>query len=205
MQLSTSDDYDEDPAATISLTLIPSLTVPPGVPEPVRSPEPADAGGGEGEAKDEMGNRAPSTPIQSLFAAISACANLHPDPVTPNNDHEDGDEGMSMGPPVMFEGGVGYECTHPTQTQESGLPPPMPGSGGWITAENVGDFFDEEGNFRGRVQVGGLGPGAGSVRGWEEGVDGEGGVDADAEREGEGQENGRGDGLGEETKWRRTG
>lgn len=26
----------------------------------------------------------------------------------------------------------------------------MPGSGGWITAENVEQFFDEEGNWRGR-------------------------------------------------------
>ena len=66
-----------------------------------------------------------------------------------------------------------------------GLPPPMPGSGGWITAENVGEFFDEEGNWRGR---GGLGAGAGSVRGREEGEEG-----------GDGE-----DGDGEETKWRRT-
>ena len=55
-----------------------------------------------------------------------------------------------------------------------GLPPPVPGSGGWITAENVGEFFDEEGGWRG----------AGRVRGREEGEEGE--------------------GDGEETKWRRT-
>lgn len=68
----------------------------------------------------------------------------------------------------------------------------MPGSGGWITAENVGDFFDEEGNWRGGeeftanevlgVPGAGLGEGAGSVRGREEG-----------------------EGLEDETKWRRTG
>lgn len=73
----------------------------------------------------------------------------------------------------------------------------MPGSGGWITAENVSDFFDEEGNWRGGeewtesevlgVPGGGLGEGAGSVRAREEGAEG----DALGEE-------------GDETKWRRT-
>lgn len=196
MQVSTSDDYDPD--ATISLTLIPSLTVPPGIPEPVRSPDPTVADLLTGEAEPEMGTREPQSPIQSLFAAVSACANLHPDPVTPNG--EDGDEDVGGGPPVMFEGGVGYESTRTGM----GLPPPVPGSGGWITAENVGEFFDEEGNFRGGVQGGGLGPGAGSVRGREEEVGGEEGRWEDADGEGEREGNGSGNGPGEETKWRRT-
>lgn len=78
----------------------------------------------------------------------------------------------------------------------TGLPPPMPGSGGWITADNVGDFFDEEGNWRGGeeftesevlgVPGAGLGEGAGSVRSREIGE-------------------GDGEGLQDETKWRRTG
>ena len=72
-----------------------------------------------------------------------------------------------------------------------GLPPPVPGSGGWITAENMGEFFDEEGNWRGE----GLGPGAGRVRTADE-VDGE-------EVNGDGDEEEEGDGDGE-TKWRRT-
>jgi len=66
----------------------------------------------------------------------------------------------------------------------------MPGSGGWITAENVSEYFDEEGNWRGARE--GLGEGAGSVRRREEDdgeVNGHGGVE---EME------------GEETKWRRT-
>ncbi len=77
-----------------------------------------------------------------------------------------------------------------------GLPPPMPGSGGWITAENVGEFFDEEGYWRGGEEFSasevlglpgtGLGEGAGSVRGREEGE-------------------GDGEGVEDETKWRRTG
>lgn len=199
MQISTSDGYDDhDEDATISMTLIPSLTVPPGMPEPVRSPEPAVATLLADEAHtDGVGRRPPETPIQSLFAAISACANLHPDPVDADAD---GDEEMGH-PPIMVEGGVGYESTH-TGT-EIGLPPPMPGSGGWITAENVGEFFDEEGNFRGQGG-GGLGPGAGVVRGREE--DGEEGRWEDAGREGEGEGNGVGEGMedGEETKWRRT-
>ncbi len=69
-----------------------------------------------------------------------------------------------------------------------GLPPPMPGSGGWITAENVGEFFDEDGNWKGSEgggEEGGLGEGAGRVR------------ERDEEEPGEGD--------GEETKWTRTG
>jgi chloride channel, nucleotide-sensitive, 1A len=42
-----------------------------------------------------------------------------------------------------------------------------PGATGWITADNMEDFMDENGNFRGTV-IGGegeeLGPGAGTVR-----------------------------------------
>jgi len=70
-----------------------------------------------------------------------------------------------------------------------GFPPPMPGSGGWITSENMGNFFDEEGNWRG----GELGAGAGAVRERGEG-----------QGEGEGEGEGRGiDGEEEEAKRRR--
>ena len=67
-----------------------------------------------------------------------------------------------------------------------GLPPPMPGGGGWITAENVGDFFDEDGNWKGEGEAPSLGGGAGLVRGRED------------------EEDGNGAGDGEERKWRRT-
>lgn len=70
----------------------------------------------------------------------------------------------------------------------------MPGSGGWITAENVGDFFDEEGNFRAGES---LGEGAGRVRGREDDEDNDRGVEG-ANGNGENHET-------EETKWRRTG
>jgi len=106
------------------------------------------------------------TPIQELYAAVSACADLHPDP---SSD----DEGAE---------------------QE-----PMPGAGGWITSENMHEFFDEEGNLRAPNGVtvlggeednpaeGGLGAGAGTIRTADDFEDAdEGAVD------------------GDETKWRRT-
>lgn len=167
MQISTAadafDDHDRD--ATLSLTVVPAQRAPP----------PA-APAGPPTTEEE---------IQALFFAVSTCSNLHPDAV--DQESMDGEEGGWMdtdndwdGNGVVAEGEAGH----------GGLPPPMPGSGGWITAENVGEFFDGEGNWRGR----GLGPGAGVVRGRGEG-EGEG-----EELDGEGEE-----GAGEETKWRRTG
>jgi chloride channel, nucleotide-sensitive, 1A len=64
-------------------------------------------------------------------------------------------------------------------------PPPFPGSGGWITAENVGEYFDAEGNWIRDAPENGqiLGEGAGRVRTREEmdgdGVNGHGGQDSD--------------------------
>ncbi|KFY10303.1 hypothetical protein V491_07725 [Pseudogymnoascus sp. VKM F-3775] len=56
---------------------------------------------------------------------------------------------------IVFEGSVGYEGISGLPGVVSlpgneGLPPPFPGSGGWITAENVGDFFTPEGAWIGR-------------------------------------------------------
>lgn len=44
-----------------------------------------------------------------------------------------------------------------------------PGATGWITADNMDEFTDESGNFMGTV-IGGeeLGPGAGTVRQWND-------------------------------------
>ena len=76
--------------------------------------------------------------------------------------------------------------------RDGGLPPAMPGSGGWITAENVHEYFDEDGNWIGgeEEEEGGveLGEGAGTVHAREEeGVeavngDGEGEVEGEAKR-----------------------
>lgn len=71
-----------------------------------------------------------------------------------------------------------------------------PGATGWITADNMDDFVDEEGNFRGTVigseavePENSLGPGAGTVR----------------PREEEGEEHANGvNGVDGETKWQRT-
>ena len=96
----------------------------------------------------------------------------------------------------MFEGDTDEPYTALTSFggQQTALPPPMPGSGGWITAENVGEYFDEEGNWRGQS----LGEGAGSVRRRDE-EDIADGMESGEEAEGDNA------GDGEETKWRRTG
>lgn len=66
----------------------------------------------------------------------------------------------------------------------------MPSAGGWITSENLGEYFDENGNF---IGGGKLGAGAGTVRPREE----------DEDMDGRnGHENA--EEAAEETKWRRT-
>ena len=96
----------------------------------------------------------------------------------------------------MFEGNASGPFTTVSDTggQQTALPPPLPGSGGWITAENVGEYFDEAGNWRDQS----LGEGAGSVRRRED-DDGADGIEGEAAVEGNGVDG------GEETKWRRTG
>lgn len=115
---------------------------------------------------------------QALFTALSECSNLHPDPT--NEDDEDGEEGSVLMNAGLVQAG----------SASGGLPPAMPGSGGWITAENMHEYIDAEGNFIGGDVDGeeteDLGPGAGTVRAREEDADGQ------------------GEGDGEETKWRRT-
>lgn len=173
LQIQTSSPTfdDHDPDSTISLSLIPSITA-----AAPRSDAPAPASG-EGQ---------PSDPTSALYAALSACANLHPDPAS-------GSEGADAeDPTIMFEGDVdqdGYTFTDPPAGGLGGLPPPMPGSGGWITAENVGEFFDEEGNWKGEGEAPRLGEGAGMVRGRDDEDD---------------EDDVVGEGDGEETKWRRT-
>ncbi|RDW61880.1 Voldacs domain-containing protein [Aspergillus mulundensis] len=114
--------------------------------------------------------------IQKLYDAVSACANLHPDPV----EEEEQDAGA-------FASGLVF----PGAGEDGGLPPPVDGSSGWITADNMHEFFDEEGNWIGEGDgpsfpgMGtGLGPGAGTVRGRseegeEQGADGEAGANED--------------------------
>lgn len=110
-----------------------------------------------------------------IFKQISACSNLHPDP-TNEDDEADEDDDFDR---IVFEGNVegnaGGDAVEglPGVFQgdlNGGLPPPMPGSSGWITAENVDDFFDANGNWIGGEEgvSGELGDGAGRVRGHDE-------------------------------------
>ncbi|CAK7205046.1 hypothetical protein SEUCBS139899_007810 [Sporothrix eucalyptigena] len=77
----------------------------------------------------------------------------------------EGEDGASLEPIEGFRG-VFRSGNDAAVASLSDLPPPMPGSGGWITAENAHEFFDEDGNWRGRG--GSLGEGAGRVRGRDE-------------------------------------
>jgi chloride channel, nucleotide-sensitive, 1A len=103
----------DDEIQTVDLTIIPSDVTYPTAEELTTSSE-------------------PSSSTFLLFEALSACANLHPDPASPGSDGE-------------------HE--------------PAPGTGGWITAENMSDYLDADGNFMG---IPSLGPGAGVVHAREE-------------------------------------
>jgi nucleotide-sensitive chloride channel 1A len=100
----------DDEIQTVDLTIIPTDVTYPTAEETTNST-----------------SETPS-PTTLLFDALSACANLHPDPASPGSDEEDEE--------------------------------PAPGAGGWITAENMADFMDADGNF---IGISPLGPGAGVI------------------------------------------
>lgn len=165
LQSSGSPHDDHDPESTLELTLIPALH-----PQPAGAPP-------SPPAEPEL------SPTQALYAALRDGADMWPD----LGDEDDGER-----PAIMFDVDGSSEAAGDGAVD--GLPPPMPGSGGWITSANVGEFFDEEGNWRGREAgarpdgANELGEGAGIVRPRED-------DDHDGETE---RVN------GEETKWRRT-
>ncbi|KKZ58997.1 hypothetical protein EMCG_00862 [[Emmonsia] crescens] len=203
MQLATdSNDNQEDEDMEEDSTC---LTIVP--PPPQSQPQPQAHG--QQQQQDELlteeeENKPSQTPTQDLFAAVSACSNLHPDPTSQHGSDEEGDVDMQGDRTQQLDGSILYQNGLIIPGNNAGgLPPAMPGSGGWITAENVHEYFDEEGNWKGGdgnedegegPGEGSLGPGAGTVRPREErvGENTEGGADAGA---GEGEE---------ETKWRRT-
>lgn len=87
---------------------------------------------------------------QQLYEAMANCSDLHPDPDNEEDDDNEYDR-------IVFEGNAGHEAVEGFTgvlhgVTDGGLPPPFPGSGGWITAENVHDYFDADGNY--------IGPGA---------------------------------------------
>lgn len=144
-----------------------------------------------------------STP--ALFAAISACAELHPDPADADDDDEDEDR-------IVFESAAGFEPGSGIfrGVSDGGLPPAMPGSSGWITADNVNEFFDEDGNWIGGEEYdaeegisGELGEGAGRVRGRDEVSGAEQPAAANGQEGRNGQQNGA-EGEDSESKRQRT-
>ncbi|KAL1841047.1 hypothetical protein VTK73DRAFT_3599 [Phialemonium thermophilum] len=155
LQLELRDaDTDDDSIDTVELTLIP----------------PAGR-----EAGEEDGSAPPRGEASKLFEAISECSNLHPDPDDEEGDDEDDEFG---GGRIVFEGDLepveGFTGVFAGGSGDA-LPPPMPGSSGWITAENVHEYFDEEGNWIGDGGVSGeLGEGAGRVRARDEAESAEG-------------------------------
>lgn len=173
---------EEDEPETIELTLIPTSPPPSSTPE---------------------------EEINALFTAISTCSNLNPDPVS--QDVEMNEDGTAQGDSrIRFEGNVGYEGISGLPgvsrgVDNGGLPPPFPGSGGWITAENVGEFFDGEGNWIGGGEDGEegaegdgvvvLGEGAGRVRARDE---------MEADEEHAVGTNGVSGDADDDSKWRRT-
>lgn len=170
MQLipSIPDPDDEEPPDTVSVTIIPTASAPP----PPTAPTANEDDPIETEDKPEQ------TPVMALFTALSDCSNLHPDPV--EDEEEQGSRIMQAG--LAMPG-----------TSDGSMPPPMPGSGGWITAENMHEFVDENGNFiEDADEIGGadgaddnaeLGPGAGTVRSApDDGEDGDTGDDSKWQR-----------------------
>lgn len=149
LQLELSDGgVSDDNFETVELTLIPPPSAPAATEEDTTEVV---------QAKSEAAK---------LFEAISECSDLNPDPVV------DGEEDDEYGQ-IIFEGDhealEGYTAVY-AGVGDGGLPPPMPGSSGWITADNVHEFFDAEGNWISQEGAGGeLGEGAGAVRGREEG------------------------------------
>lgn len=115
-----------------------------------------------------------------LFEAIAKCSDLHPDP------NDNGDEDEDEYDRIVFEGAAEHEAIEGFSgvlrgATDGSLPAPMPGSGGWITADNVHEYFDEDGNWIGEGGEGEeLGEGAGRTRARDE-------VDGD-EANGQGQE-----------------
>lgn len=141
LQSSNPPHGDYDPESTVELTLIPAPSPNPAGAPPSPPEEPS------------------FSPTQALYDALRIGTEMWS-----NLGGEDNGEG----PSIML--GVEGSDEAAGDNAVYGLPPPIPGSGGWITADNVGEFFDEEGNWREREAearpdgVNELGEGAGIVR-----------------------------------------
>ncbi|OTA67764.1 hypothetical protein K449DRAFT_400436 [Hypoxylon sp. EC38] len=172
LEFSSSSGDDDETFDPIELTLIPYKPLPKEQPS------------AEASTIDPLN----SERTTALFNQISACSNLHPDPQDEEDEEDEGDDFDQ----IVFEGSAEGEAIEGLPGAfrgdiNGGLPPPMPGSSGWITADNVNQYFDEDGNWIGEDGVSGeLGDGAGRVRGRDEVEDGanglEKGEDVDSKR-----------------------
>lgn len=104
------------------------------------------------------------SPASQLYEAVATCSNLHPDPRGEDEDDED-EEPYDR---IVFEGSAEHEALDGYSgvmrgNTDGGLPPPLPGSGGWITADNMHEYFDADGNWIGEGAEE-LGDGAGRIR-----------------------------------------
>lgn len=206
MQLAMPENTDEAGGEDVEEESV-SLTIVPQQSSSSAKSTQAEAATPEEETPETQTH--PQTATETLFTALSACSNLHPDAGVNDdgnaysyNDDEDGSNQGLLNDSILAQNGLVFPGNNSSGGE--GLPPPMPGSGGWITAENVHEYFDEEGNWKGAENGGDedgdgdgqddtegpLGPGAGSVRTREEGSGAAAGDGADGEED--------------ETKWRRT-
>ncbi|RYO85303.1 hypothetical protein DL762_005256 [Monosporascus cannonballus] len=166
LEFSDSNTDDDETFDPIELTLIPYKDA---------SQDPSST---EGPTPDPLNRER----ANALFNQISACSNLNPDPRDEEEEEEaEADRIIFEGEHETLEGFTGVL----RGDTSGGLPPPMPGSSGWITADNVQEYFDADGNWIGGDGAGGdLGEGAGRVRTRDDdGVNGADGHDDEEDKE----------------------
>lgn len=166
MQLDLQDGgADDETYDTVELTIIPPPATTAATTTEAGTTTPAA----------DTATDSTATPVKSeasvLFDAISACAELHPDPSPDGeDDYDDEDGGYEIDDRIVFDAAEGFEPAAGVfqGARDGGLPPPLPGSSGWITADNVHQYFDADGAWIGGGGGGELGEGAGRVRGRDE-------------------------------------
>ncbi|KAI1340864.1 regulator of volume decrease after cellular swelling-domain-containing protein [Xylariaceae sp. FL0016] len=154
LELSDSSDDDDEGSDPIELTLIPYKALPTEQTIPV---------------VDALNSQR----TNALFNQISACSNLNPDPRDEEDEEEDETDRIVFEGDAEGEAGIDGLPGVLQGSLNGGLPPPLPGSSGWITADNVHEYFDADGNWIGDGTEedgvsGELGDGAGRVRARDE-------------------------------------
>lgn len=119
------DDGQDDDVAVLEFHLFPADS-PREIPAHKETAEVAHTNGHKRTHDVAETNGDQPTDVSAaarLYEAIAKCSALNPDPQQLDDEQED--EG------AILQGAEG-----------------MPGQGGWITAENMNDFIDENGQFR---------------------------------------------------------